>query len=155
MSILNRRSIMGVLAGAPLVGRAVADGALESLRNPVPPSHPYPHAGENCATQAGSLGQKAVNPLMERGNALKIIFGDANALAEIRDELFAENRTIQSVDPDIAILKSLSPMAKITFQRQRNVERALAELQSERWDGPQRYVRVFEERLQKMMWGGR
>jgi len=144
---MNRRGVMGLLAGAPLFGKAVAEHAVESLGTAVPPSHPF----------TGNMGAQAmVNPpLMERDNALKTIFGDAGALADIRAELFAEQRTqIPSIDPDLMVLRSLSPMAKITFQRQRNVDRAIADLQDNApWDRPQRYIRAFNDRLNKLMWG--
>lgn len=50
-------------------------------------------------------------------------------------------------------MKSFSPMAKIAFQRQRNVERAMADAFDNSYDRPNRYVRAIETRLKKLMWG--
>jgi len=146
---MNRRSILSLIAGAPLAGRAVADQAVTSLGNMSPP--PYGLIGG--AAQGQSTGPANI-PFVEHQSALRSIFGDAKALAEIRAELAeAELRNNPYIDPDIQIMRSFSPMAKITFQRQRNVERALAEIQDTRWDRPQRYIRALQSRLDKMMWG--
>lgn len=148
---MNRRSILGLIGAAPFAGDAAAKGLASTLSGAVPPSHPYPEsvgaAGMNAAQQIGAA------PRMERSAAMRMIFGDKSVLDEIRAELFAENRGVAQIDSDIWNMKSWSDMAKITFQRQRNVERALAEIQSERWDRPNRYVRAIEDRLQKLMWG--
>lgn len=143
----NRRGILGLVAGAPIFGNAVAenigrDAGMGAMRLGIGANAPGAAQGYNQPTP----------PLMEHKSAIRMIFGDAAALAEIRDELFAQNRTITAIDPDILVMKAWSTMAKLTFQRQRNVERALAELQENRMDCPQRYVRAFNDRLQKLMW---
>lgn len=52
---------------------------------------------------------------------------------QIRERLIDEHRVVHHIDPDLAILRSISPMAKIAYQRQRNVEQALERiLQGER-----------------------
>lgn len=142
---MNRRGALGILSGLPFAAKAVAQEATS-------------RAGMGAQGYAGGLTaseQLAIpsKPIVEQAAATRMIFGDAEALTEIRNELYAENRYVPVIDPDIAIMKSWSDMAKITFQRQRNVERALAELQEERWDRPQRYVRAFTQRLNKLMWG--
>lgn len=143
---MNRRSILGIMAGAPFAAKTVAKDVAGATS--------YGYMGAQAAN-AGSGSQKGLldTPLVQRDNALKMIFSNPASFAEICDELFAEQRTVFTVDPDIAVLKSFSDMAKITFQRQRNVERALAELQDERWDRPQRYVRALSKHLDKIMWG--
>jgi hypothetical protein len=144
---MNRRSILGVLGGAPFAAKAVAREVISS-GSIAPPASLYQ------GSQAGIAGaSNPINPLMERSHALRTIFADAKAIAEMRDELFEQHRFIPSIDPDIAIMRSWSDMAKITFQRQRNVERAWVELQEARLDRPGRYLRALEERLQKLMWG--
>lgn len=47
--------------------------------------------------------------------------------AKLESILYEENRNIFSIDPDLALNNSYSMMAKIAYQRQRNVERALRE----------------------------
>lgn len=151
---ISRRGIMGVLAGAPLAGKAVAETVMSGLGSGVLGS------GSANASAGWGVGMNATapavlaSPRMDAVQAAKLIFGDAQALAEIRSELYAEQRNINYVDPDIMVMKSWSPMAKIAFQRQRNVERALDELQDSRWDRPQRYLKALNDRMQRLMWGG-
>lgn len=151
---MNRRSILGILAGTPLVGQAVAQEAFASLRGSIPPATPPNGWGGSAQAVGQNMGNMVAEPLMKSDRALRLIFSDAAALAEIRSEIFDQQRQYSTnIDPDIMVLKSLSPMAKITFQRQRNVERELADLQEERWDRPQKYVRALQSRVQKLMWG--
>lgn len=49
------------------------------------------------------------------------------------------------------IMKSFSPMAKIVFQRQRNVERRLQTLLST--TGFSGYSHAFDQAVNKLMWG--
>lgn len=143
---MNRRSILGILGAAPFAGKAVADQAVASIGSSIPPSN------YGLSASAGQLASN--NPLMDPKAALRRVFGDARAMAEIREELAeGELRSNPYIDPDIQIMKSWSPMAKITFQRQRNIERAIAEMQDDRWDRPQRYIRALQSRVDKMMWG--
>lgn len=142
---MNRRSILGILGAAPFAGKAVADQAVASLGSQSPPSY---------GLSSGAGQSAANNPLMDPKAALRKVFGDARAMAEIREELAeSELRGNPYIDPDIQIMKSWSPMAKITFQRQRNINRAIAEMQDDRWDRPQRYIRALQSRVDKMMWG--
>jgi hypothetical protein len=64
----------------------------------------------------------------------------------------AQQRYITTIDPDILVMKAWSPMAKLTYQKRRNVDRMLAELQENRMDRPGQYVHALAERLNKLMW---
>lgn len=141
----NRRGLLGMIAGAPLFGGAVAESICHEAQFAIGAQQLGLYAGQPC-------GNTPTAPRMEHSSAVRMIFGDKEALAAIRDELFAEQRHVISIDPDILIMKAWSPMAKLTFQRQRNVERILAELQDNRMDRPQRYIRAFTDRLNKLMW---
>lgn len=142
---MNRRSILGVLGGAPFAAKAVAQTVTQGGGL----------LGGSGAPSTGLMSQadKVAAPAMERSVALRTIFADAKAIAEIKDELAEQNKFVHVIDPDIAIMRSWSDMAKITFQRQRNIERAFEELQEARLDRPGRWMRSIEERLQKLMWG--
>lgn len=52
-----------------------------------------------------------------------------DALEEVRAMLYEENKTVVSIDHDIASKRSFSTAAKVVFQRQRNVEQRLADMQ--------------------------
>lgn len=139
----SRRNIFGLAAAAPIFGNALAESIGQNMT---------PGMGAQQLGVGQSAGNMPISPRMEHKSAIRLIFGDTEALAEIRSELFAEQRHISSIDPDILVMKTWSPMAKLTFQKRRNVERALAELQDDRFDRPTRYVRAFTDRLQKLMW---
>lgn len=145
---MNRRGILGMLGAAPFAGGAIGQDVASLMTG---------NAGTGLASNAAgglsSMGRASSKPLMERQSAMQLILGDSRAMAEIRDELWAEQRTVTQVDPDLLVLKSFSPMAKITFQRQRNVERALADALDDRYDMPRRYIRALSSRLDKLMWG--
>lgn len=144
---MNRRSILGLLSAAPFAGKAVAEQAVTSIGSSVPPG------GYGLSSGVGQASP-ANNPLMEHQSAVRNILGDMRAMSEIRSELAeGELRGNPYIDPDIQIMKTWSPMAKITFQRQRNVDRAIAEMQDTRWDRPNRYIRAFQSRMDKLMWG--
>lgn len=142
---MNRRSLMGMIAGAPFAGKAVADQFVSGGAIPPDPDK---------SGMGSTLGMNAAQqePRMNRSSAMRLIFGDKQALAEIREELFAEYRFVPSIDPDILEMKSWSIMAKVTFQRQRNVARAMAELQNDD-SMPSRYVCALEGKLKNLMWG--
>lgn len=112
--------------------------------NPAAPSGSY----------QGEASANVVRELMPAAQARRLIFGDAKVMAEITAELFEdEKRSNPYIDPDLQVLKSLSPMAKITFQRQRNVAHHLAQMRDESWDRPQRYIHAFRKHYEKLMWG--
>lgn len=144
---MNRRSILSLIAGAPLAGKAVAEQAVQSMGNP--------SWGAEASSGMMAPGQATINkPQMDHASAMRFIFNDADALAEARAEFAAaELRSNPYIDPDIQIMKSFSPMAKIAFQRQRNIERAMADAFDHSYDRPNRYVRAIETRLKKLMWG--
>lgn len=138
---MNRRSILGMMAAAAAQNMPETVGLAISSGNP------------NRAMEA-TASNAALIPKMDRPSALRMVFGDAQAMAEIRSELMQqEMRSVTYIDPDIMHKKSWSPMAKVAFQRQRNVERAIADLENERWDVPQRFIKALGTRLDKLMWG--
>jgi hypothetical protein len=144
---MNRRGILGALAGAATVGNAGIGPVGRDL-------------GISGATQGSQFGMNVAAsgqkpPRMDISLARRLVFGDAEALAEIRDELFAEQRnvTMAMIDPDISIMKSWSPMAKLAFQRQRNVERAIDQLRDPpRFGRSLLFLNSLNERLNKLMW---
>lgn len=143
---MNRRSVLGAIGIAPFAGKTIAGTAIGG------------QLGVKSASLAGSFGEMPAQdspkaPLIDRTQAMRMVLADKEAIAEIRNELFEEHRIVHAIDPDIAIMKSWSDMAKITFQRQRNVERAMAELQEQRLDRPQQYIHTLTKQLNKLMWG--
>jgi hypothetical protein len=91
-----------------------------------------------------------IEPKMQEWQAVRLAMLDPDIKRMLIDAAYAQHRVISSVDTDIKVLRALSPMAKITFQRQRNVARMLKDAAEEPiWGWGQR----AREYIQKMMWG--
>jgi hypothetical protein len=117
--------------------------------------------GIPAGAYSGPYIDKAANstaptaPKISRESALARLFRDNNTITELRSRLFAESRP-SAIDPDIMILKSLSPMAKLTYQRQREVEQKLKDLTNYNPNIPRQWSLAgawLEECIGKMMWG--
>lgn len=67
-----------------------------------------------------------------------------------RSAAWRRHRYVHAVDPDIEVYRSFSPMAKIAFQRQRNVEREMASFLEPDVDDEMEPVRSF---VQTLVWG--
>jgi hypothetical protein len=117
--MLSRR-IFGKTVAALGVGAALGGGSSIGAGMPAqPPTTPYPWPSSN-PTEAVQAAQA---PLMEWDAARKLALQVPEVLEAVKQEAWDQNRIVTSVDPDLMVLKALSPMAKLTIQRQRNVER--------------------------------
>lgn len=141
--MITRRTAAGVLAGLPFVGKAAganAVGGINGLGNTQasPPTTPYP---------TPDRPQMAKVP---EWRALRLAMQDPDLRREIVSMAFEQHRTVLSVDPDIEVMRSFSPMAKITFQRQRNVGRYIQQqTETPKWE----MFSPLREFIKKAMWG--
>lgn len=92
--------------------------------------------GQTAACQEGPYqgGQSAnvpQGPRMPEWQAAKLALRNPELRELLVAAAQAQCRIVLSVDPDIEVYRSFSPMAKITFQRQRNVQRVLDEATQE------------------------
>lgn len=130
--MLSRRSLGKLAAALPLT----------RLPSSVATSIPTPGIGIQSRPEGeqGS-GEAEFNPnvpKMPRWKALQTALADQAFAEGYSSYLFERERCIERLDPDLEVLRSFSPMAKITFQRQRNVERMLARDVQE--SGPRRWI---------------
>lgn len=87
---------------------------------------------------------------MPEWRAARLAMADPDIRALLVAAAYAQHRVVTSVDPDIEVLRSFSPMAKITFQRQRNVQRMLDSATEEPvWS----FASKAHEFIKKIMWG--
>lgn len=96
-------------------------------------------------------------PNMPREAAFKLLGENFLVRREIREQLAKDAKyaiTPSNIDPDIAILKSLSPMAKLTFARQRYIERGTEALfKDETFSGIHGRTRdILHQKLHDLMW---
>lgn len=119
---VGRRGFLGFMAAAPVASTMVAKEVAEG-------------GALTAGREAGSirvLGDGVpsgyIQPSSEQRRA-------ALMLPWVRDQIEAlvreEHHGVYRIDPDIAIHRSVSLSAKIAFQRQRNVERRMKEIESE------------------------
>lgn len=97
-------------------------------------------------------------PNMPREAAFKLLQSSAPLRNEIRKRLFEDSKyavTPNTIDPDIAILKSVSPMAKLFLARQRYVELGIeATLHDQTFSGMHGRLRDFmDQKAHDLMWG--
>mgnify|MGYP001585149150 CR=1 FL=1 len=150
---ISRRSAAALLGSLPFVGRQFGSGGLSGA------------AGSNAAEQSlKALGQQEFNrlsssgagqtmgPLMPEWKAMRLAMLDPDIKAIMMDALWNQHREIHKIDPDIEVLRSFSPMAKIAFQRQRNVQRAIEQSTNEPLHEVFGKARDY---IRKLVWGDR
>lgn len=117
---IARRGFLRVLSATPLAARAMAEQAAGQIAGISP----------NGLSGLGGVGasfpesSNAAPSPQEIEGALGV---PANRRA-LLDLIYEEERVVNSIDPDLAVLRSFSLNAKICFQRQRNVERRLRQM---------------------------
>jgi hypothetical protein len=118
---MNRRNVLSLLGSLPVVGPKLAPQLAQKL------------ADDNKAALLGGVRASGLGPpptpLEGQGHYTQRQL--ALQLPWVRDELrslfYERHHTISYLDPDLAVLKSVSLSAKICYQRQRNVEREINE----------------------------
>lgn len=122
---MNRRSILQLFAAAPVGAPLAAKAAVESAAAELSKINAV-GVGEAGPTNP-SPGMSLADPTREQTHfALRV----PETRAAIVSELYEQERRIWSIEPDLAVKRSFSLSAKIAFQRQRNVERRLAEMEA-------------------------
>lgn len=148
---MNRRSVMSLIAGAPVAAKRLASDLVQGAGK----------MSEDAAGAAdqrqrprswsdGAEGAKAIEPRMPRWQAARAVLGDPEARAQATAFFYERHRVVTYIDPDIEIMRSWSPMAKIAFPRQRNVERDLASMTAEPME---RIYEKLHEKIGKLVWG--
>lgn len=137
---MKRRSFLQVLGGAPFAAKQVAIKGMDALvaGGPTPSMSPIMDHLPGIDRYSGSAEQGTIggqtNPTPSRWkmvtkeaarDALRNALKKPEQLREIKALLYEQHRTVYILDPDLLYNKSLSPAAKIAYQRQRIVDRAL------------------------------
>lgn len=113
---LSRRKAMGLLGAIPVVGPAMA----AKLQNEAKASSLIGMMADGRVFEPPPLTEEATDiPAIQRNLMLQIPW-----VKEQLEEVIRERtRYIGSIDPDLAVLKSISLSAKIYYQRQRTAKR--------------------------------
>lgn len=153
MSLFSRREAGKLAVGAGVAGLfsgSASAGKLNSLREAT--SAPPPQGEAACNIP--------IPPKMPREDAVLRFLKDAHMKAELKKNLYRHYKQVSYLDPDLEVLKGVSKMAKVTIQRQRNVQAAFDRITEPCLDyrlmGPSEYNPVadwFSDKISDIMWG--
>jgi hypothetical protein len=120
---MDRRSILRLFASTPVAAPMAAKALNDQL------------VGDLAGVKASGLSDAgAPSGYATSGDPtpdqVKAALGSPPLRGRVVSALYEEERRVFALDPDLAALRSFSLNAKIVFQRQRNVERRLAEMQT-------------------------
>lgn len=114
MIAASRRRILSFIGAAPLGGLVSAESAAVKLSGlamlPNGKADPSPDTVDATADQCAAAMR---NKLLRR---------------QIESMLYEQEKRVCCIDPDIAVMRSFSLSAKVTFQRQRNVEKRMEDM---------------------------
>lgn len=151
MSNLTRRAMARFLGAAPVVGRAVLQsgtGVGTSIQGSSLLSNVA--SGAEAGDISNKLGLKPATQQMSHAQAVAKFMADPIMRRQLEELAWKNNRIVHAIDDDLAAMRSFSHMAKITFQRQRNVEREIREAgEPPPWEARN----VFEQMIRKFIWG--
>jgi hypothetical protein len=141
---------MGLIGAVPFVGKALAQQYVGINHPGLKAQKGWPIGGY---VKHSSPGQTKVNPQkMSPQNAWKILLQNKEMKDEYTSTLYRQYKDINQIDPDLDVYKSFSRMAKITFQRQRHVQRTVESHSAEL-----NYGNGITDKLQnfihKLVWG--
>lgn len=134
----TRRNVLKMFGAAPLAARQAGEAAAKALAG-VGVNHgpPISSLGDQFGLTngvAGSIGQASNNPNTVssvlnfqslKENAIRAVLSTKEGRGEVESILYEQYRHIGAFDPDLASNRSYSFAAKIAYQRQRLVARAL------------------------------
>lgn len=112
----TRRGFLKLMAAAPLAKRAVEEEATKALTGIGSTGHMHVVAGGVAPSLGGGM--------IQHGDVAKALLNSAFR-AELESIAYATNKQVNFLDVDLATKKSFSLAAKVTFQRQRNVQREI------------------------------
>lgn len=121
--MFNRRKILGGLALGPLAAKETADQLIAKQASVGLPSArsfaPNVPPGAGDFPTAGGMSYEKEVAILRKAYGIPAVRREMESIA------YESERHVPYLDPDIAAFRSFSLNAKIVYQRQRNVERAL------------------------------
>lgn len=123
---LSRRKALGLLGAIPVVGPAMA-AKLQNEANAGKFSNLAGAAGTPALGGYHNSTKQASPDIMGQGGSIsRKVAINLPWFREELETLMAENhRYVNHLDPDLAVLRSISLSAKIVYQRKRNIARAM------------------------------
>ena len=148
--MVTRRTLMGMIGAVPFVGKALGQQAIQNQFKPVLEAKLM--ADEYAKHRLAGSGAKVNPQKMKPQEAWKILLQNKEMKDEYTSTLYRQYKEINQVDPDLDVYKSFSRMAKITFQRQRVVQRVV-ESHLNTLDYENGITTRIQNLIHKMVWG--
>lgn len=156
----DRRSFLRLLGLSPIAAKVAADQAAADLSGVTANGLSF-EPPEFGASWMGHSGEKLITDEIEshrgRSKLIRLACKVPQLYSELESELYRSHKHIGSIDPDLASMKSFSLAAKITFQRQRNVEHMRGGLCSEyngSYEREEHLVKTVARKAREWMWIG-
>jgi len=146
--MITRRLFNRALPLAPLAARK-ANALLRAGGIPNAASISPPPSGWGQAPANAAEGLAPVTRVMPRHQAARLALQVPAIRDAVTEAAWQMNRFVHAVEPDIEVYRSFSPMEKITFQRQRNVERQIAQETTPGW---QEAFEPLHRFIDNLMW---
>lgn len=141
--MLARRRLLSLLGMAPVAGPAMARQAMEAMTAELA-GVSVAGSGSDVMLPSGARETpvSGSGAIFDQRKALRAVLQTPKLRAEYESMMYERRRHVGRLDFDIANKRSFSLAAKITFQRQRNVEREIAEDAAEvsYWDMTQQFL---------------
>lgn len=119
---LSRSPVVAAIAGKAITERAAID--LAGISTGFTGSN-----GDHPQGSAGGLkGESNIGDSEPSPQQWKLLLQNKLVRTQVESIFYEDYRIIRRIDPDLAVLRSLSLNAKVTFQRQRIVARQLEQI---------------------------
>lgn len=109
----TRRKFFAFAGSAPLAARVAADKAISEIA----------HINSTGLASGEPMGNVALTP-----GQYRLALLNPYTLRSVEALLYEQERNVYNIDLDLAMCRSFSLAAKVTYQRQRNVEKRLKEM---------------------------
>ena len=135
--MIKRREFLGLMSTSPLFAKKATEDMSMKL------SKIKAEYGSQSISHQVSVNRSTTVREELNADHYKMAMSFPIAREKIREQLFAQNQKIYSIDNDLASKRSFSLAAKICYQRQRDVEARLREMEmgSDPWDMVRKIVK--------------
>lgn len=145
--MISRRTFAAIGAAMPFIGKSIAQDAAqvgkfsEQLR---------PDLSGGGGETFNDTPNKIQEPFMSHNDAISKLLSNKEDYDRIVSILYTANQQVSHIEPDIDVHKSFSLAAKITYQRDRLVTRALHEHEH---GGYHNKLQAFlSDKVRELMW---
>lgn len=141
--MITRRLFSMMLGAAPAAGAALTSGLVSQPETAIP---------QQVMSMDCAVGGAPSPPRMQYDAAKRMLMLQPDVRDRVESSLFVGHRQVGYIDHDIEAKRSWSTMAKVTFQRRRNVDAALADCAGDT-NTYSMGVQFLDQKIGELMWG--